>query len=255
MHYYKRHIGDYHTKAGRLSMLEHGAYTLLIDACYDREKFPTEEEAIDWCWARSQEEITAVKFVLSRFFTLEDGRYKQNRIIEELASYHERSGINQAIAIEREKKKKQRIVEQTARIVQETTRTDHECSPEQHECSPNHKPLTTNQEESIVVSKQTTICPHQEIISAYHEVLPMCPSIREWTPKRQKMLATRWKENNKRQTVDWWRRFFGYVAKSDFLTGKVQTNGRKPFVADLEWLIESSNMVKVIEGKYHAEEQ
>ncbi len=114
---------------------------------------------------------------------------------------------------------------------------------------------TETEEESIVVSKQTTICPHQEIVAAYHEALPMCPSIREWTPKRQRMLATRWKENNKRQTVDWWRRFFGYVAKSPFLTGKVQTNGRKPFVADLEWLIESSNMVKVIEGKYHAEEQ
>ena len=37
MHYYKRNIGDYHKKAGRLSMIEHGAYTLLIDACYDRE--------------------------------------------------------------------------------------------------------------------------------------------------------------------------------------------------------------------------
>jgi len=29
MHYFKRNIGDYHKKAGRLSMLEHGAYTLL----------------------------------------------------------------------------------------------------------------------------------------------------------------------------------------------------------------------------------
>jgi len=51
MHYFKRNIGDYHKKAGRLSMLEHGAYTLLMDACYDRERFPTMDEAIDWCWA------------------------------------------------------------------------------------------------------------------------------------------------------------------------------------------------------------
>ena len=39
MHYFKFNIGDYHKKAGRLSMLQHGAYTLLIHACYDREKF------------------------------------------------------------------------------------------------------------------------------------------------------------------------------------------------------------------------
>ena len=46
MHYYKRNLGDYAKKAGRLSMLQHGSYTLLIDACYDREQFPTLEEAI-----------------------------------------------------------------------------------------------------------------------------------------------------------------------------------------------------------------
>jgi uncharacterized protein YdaU (DUF1376 family) len=46
MHYYKRNLGDYAKKTGRLTMLQHGAYTLLIDSCYDREKFPTLEQAI-----------------------------------------------------------------------------------------------------------------------------------------------------------------------------------------------------------------
>jgi len=41
MNYFKFHIGDYAKKCGRLSMLEHGAYTQLIQACYDRERFPT----------------------------------------------------------------------------------------------------------------------------------------------------------------------------------------------------------------------
>ena len=67
VHYYKRNIGDYHKKAGRLSILEHGAYTLLMDACYDREQFPTYDEAIDWTWASSNEEIEAVEFVLPPF--------------------------------------------------------------------------------------------------------------------------------------------------------------------------------------------
>jgi len=59
MHYYKKNIGDYHKKAGRLTMLQHGAYTLLMDACYDREKFPNRDEALDWLWASSKEEIEA----------------------------------------------------------------------------------------------------------------------------------------------------------------------------------------------------
>ena len=106
MHYYKRNIGDYAKKAGRLSMLEHGAYTLLIDACYDRERFPTKEEAIEWTWARSQEEIAAVEFVLSRFFTLQDGRYVQDRIAEEVEKYQGNSAKNAEIAREREAKRK-----------------------------------------------------------------------------------------------------------------------------------------------------
>ena len=68
MHYYKRNLGDYAKKAGRLSMLQHGAYTLLIDACYDREQFPTLDDAIDWAWASSAAEIEAVEFVLRKFF-------------------------------------------------------------------------------------------------------------------------------------------------------------------------------------------
>jgi uncharacterized phage protein (TIGR02220 family) len=89
MHYYKRNIGDYSKKAGRLSLLQHGVYTQLIDACYDRERFPTREEAIDWVWASTTEEIEAVEFVLRKFFALQDGVYVQNRIAEEIADYHE----------------------------------------------------------------------------------------------------------------------------------------------------------------------
>jgi len=88
MHYYKRNIGDYSKKAGRLSILQHGVYTLLIDACYDRERFPTRAEALDWVWAGTPEEIQAVDFVLSKFFTLKDGVYVQKRIAEEIEEYH-----------------------------------------------------------------------------------------------------------------------------------------------------------------------
>lgn len=138
MHYYKRNIGDYAKKAGRLSMLEHGAYTLLMDAIYDRETFPTLEEALDWVWARDEAEVAAVKFVLSKFFELqEDGRYVQNRIQEELNSYKAKAETNARIAKEREEKRKYK---------HEASRTVHEACEEIHEPSPNHKPLTNNQE-------------------------------------------------------------------------------------------------------------
>ena len=75
MHYYKRNIGDYAKKAARLTMLQHGAYTLLIDSCYDREVFPTLEQALEWTWASTEAEVDAVKFVLNRFFSLDKEKF------------------------------------------------------------------------------------------------------------------------------------------------------------------------------------
>lgn len=135
MHYFKRNIGDYHKKAGRLSMVEHGAYTLLIDACYDRERFPTKEEAIDWCWARTAEEINAVTFVLGKFFDLVEGRYVQQRIQEEIEAYRATALKNKEIAERREEARR-------TKREQEDTKRERGVN----EAPPNHKPLTINQE-------------------------------------------------------------------------------------------------------------
>lgn len=153
MHYYKRNLGDYAKKAGRLSMLEHGAYTLLIDACYDREFFPTLEDALDWTWARTEAEEAAVKFVLTKFFTLKDGVYIQARIQEELAKYHSNAKTNQRIAQEREekarkdKRKDADLIDDVyddERSVNEDARTVNEPPPNQEPLTINHKPLNTD---------------------------------------------------------------------------------------------------------------
>lgn len=74
--------------------------------------------------------------------------------------------------------------------------------------------------------------------------------MREWTPARAQALRARWREKPSRQNLDWWRRFFDYVAKSDFLMGRVSTPGKRPFEVSLDWLVKSENFVKVIEGKF-----
>jgi uncharacterized protein YdaU (DUF1376 family) len=140
MHYYKRNLGDYAKKAGRLSMLQHGSYTLLIDACYDRERFPTLEEAIEWTWASSTAEIEAVEFVLRKFFVLENGVYVQKRIQEEIEEYRAKSEINARIAKDRETKR----AEKRTNRVQDVD----ESSPETHDSPPNQEPRTKNQDTS-----------------------------------------------------------------------------------------------------------
>ena len=93
-------------------------------------------------------------------------------------------------------------------------------------------------------------CPHQAIIELFHEVCPMLTQVRQWTPARQANLRQRWREERKRQNLDWWRQFFTVVAASDFLCGRVSCKDRKPFVASLPWLVKAENFSKVLEGNY-----
>lgn len=102
-----------------------------------------------------------------------------------------------------------------------------------------------------VQTSQADTCPHQAIIDLFHEVLPSVRHVRDWTPSRQASLRSRWREDVKRQDLDWWRRFFGYVGESDFLMGRVSSPGRKPFELGLEWLLKAENFAKVREGAYH----
>ena len=120
-------------------MLQHGSYTLLIDACYDREQFPTLDEAVEWTWASTTEEVEAVTFVLRKFFTLENGVYIQKRIQEEITEYHGKAVKNSEIAVQREAKRKE-----LARSVQEKAQTVQDVDKKEHETPPNHKPITNN---------------------------------------------------------------------------------------------------------------
>ena len=99
-------------------------------------------------------------------------------------------------------------------------------------------------------SATTADCPHQEIIALYHQCLPSARHVREWTPGRAQALRARWREKPSRQNLDWWRRFFEYVSESDFLMGRTQSPGRKPFCVSLDWLAKAENFAKVLEGAY-----
>lgn len=70
MNYYERHLGDYARDAGHLTMLEHGAYTLLLDRYYTTEQGIPADQVHRFCRARTREEKEAVDTVLAEFFTL-----------------------------------------------------------------------------------------------------------------------------------------------------------------------------------------
>jgi len=101
-------------------------------------------------------------------------------------------------------------------------------------------------ESSAVEDSKIPPCPHQKIIGLYHEILPELRKVKIWNDARRKHLQARWKESEKCQSVDWWKKFFYYIRASPFLMGQ-----KTDFQADLAWMIMPENFAKIVEGKYH----
>lgn len=112
------------------------------------------------------------------------------------------------------------------------------------------------------ISKQALpACPHLELLDIFAEQLPELPQPKPelWEGQRAKNLQARWKwcltakkrsgaryATTKAEALDFFRRYFGYVAKSDFLTGR---DGRWAG-CDLAWLVKADNFAKVLQGNY-----
>jgi biotin operon repressor len=85
-----------------------------------------------------------------------------------------------------------------------------------------------------------------KIVDMYHECLDSLPTVRMMTSARRKALRSRIREDAKRKDPEWWRGYFEYAASIPFLAGKGESDWKPNF----DWLINETNMVKVIEGKY-----
>lgn len=105
-------------------------------------------------------------------------------------------------------------------------------------------------------------CPHVAVLALWAEVLPSMPqhNADQWRGSRADHLRARWRETavakgweSQDQGLTYFRRLFGHVGRSPFLTGKEFDPKRRPFFAELAWLVEPLNWAKVHEGKFHQE--
>lgn len=104
-------------------------------------------------------------------------------------------------------------------------------------------------------------CPHTELIDLYAEQLPTLPQPKHelWTGARATALKARWRwvltakkrdgtryATSREEALGWFKRFFAFVAESDFLTGR----DGKWTACDLGWLCNETNFAKVVQGNY-----
>jgi len=276
MKHYPHHIGDFDRATRHLTRLERSVYRDLIDLYYDTEQCLTlDMQAL--CRriiARTNEEVTAVEQALNEFFTETPTGWYHERCEAEIEAYRannsQRARAGKASAEAKRLKKQQAVngastsvddplnsVATNGNGVSTNQSTNQPINQEPKEDMaetgaadfvPPSAPADAN---GVQTTQPVDTCPHQAIVALFAELLPSACQIRDWTPARQQLLRTRWREDIKRQDLAWWRRFFGYVGQSDFLMGRSATPGRKPFLLDIDWLLKSSNFTKVREGKYH----
>lgn len=84
--YYNKYVGDYARDTRGLSLVEHGAYNLLLDDYYSNGCLKHSlEQCFRVCMAFEQFERDAVQSVLVKFFTPHpDGGYFHKRVEEEI---------------------------------------------------------------------------------------------------------------------------------------------------------------------------
>jgi len=167
MNFYPHHLGDYAKDTGHLSVMEHGAYRLLMDYYYSTETplpddFPT---LFRLCRAVTQIEKTAVKSVIMKFFPLENGARTHKRIEHELSLYRERVEVNKVNGSKGGRPKKEKPIGFPVGSVLET-QTITETKPTKN---PIQYPITNNQSIPPAKAEKTSDPRHSPIVKLWEE--------------------------------------------------------------------------------------
>lgn len=258
--YYKWFWQDWRAnrKAQRMSYIERGLYRELLDECWVEGYIPNDLSILAEICGCPKDVMTDAWQVLESCFELIDDIYINKKMesmrtekdAERLAKSEsgKKGGVTKSLNIKTENINSKQLLASAIDVL----------------ALPNIE--EERREEKSIEEKRTTIsveskippCPHQEIISIYHDTLPELPRVLSWNKTRESYLKQRWRQlfvefecKSSEEGLDWFKNdFFQFVRDSKFLMGKVQSKDRKPFLADLEWMIKPTNFTKIIERKY-----
>jgi uncharacterized protein YdaU (DUF1376 family) len=278
MNFYKRYMADYAQKTARLTLAQHGAYTLLLDEVYATESpLPAEyDELFRICRAMSKPEQEAVRQVADMFFPVgADGARHNARAAEE---------ISEAMpALEAARMNGKRGGRPGKKLTHQVPEIKPTGFPDKNpvgfenetQTKPSAKPPHSSEEEEepkgSLSGSSIPPCPIDRLVDAYAQHLPALPQPRRSLFRAGKgadAMRARWRwvmtdryeagdrhgqrmATTVEEGVAWFERFFAYVAKSDFLTGR----DGKWTGCSLSWLLTASKFEAVLAGAYHQAER
>lgn len=104
--------------------------------------------------------------------------------------------------------------------------------------------------ESLKTALAPPPCPTQQIIELYAACAPSMVQARIVTDAVKATISARWKQDPIHQKLEFWKTLFDYCEANDFLSGRKEGRGGKPFRVGLEWIVKSANFAKIINGNF-----
>lgn len=173
MNYVQLHLGDWIAGTLDLTPTERGVYMDLLVRYYKEERPLMQDECKRIARGYAPAEQEAMHYVLQRFFTLENGEYRQSRCDEEIEKAQTVSNKRKRAAASRWAKKP----EIDASAYPNAEQTQCECNANGM-LTNNHKPITNNQVIERVNPVNTTggdFCPTVDDFGAAPEAVPEPP--------------------------------------------------------------------------------
>jgi uncharacterized protein YdaU (DUF1376 family) len=238
--YMQLYVADYLADTQHLTTEEHGAYLLLLFSYWQTGK-PLRHERLAPVVRMSNERWIDVKETLREFFFEDGNQWIHFRVEADLESVNSKSlkasGAGKASARARAARKQGLGQDDSTNVERTNERmlnhTDTETDKENPSCD--------RQAESLKAAPVRI--PYDEILDAFRARLPGFPQPRRPLDEdRRKAIRVLWCHSEKYGSVDFFDRYFQYVAKSEFLT--------KWKGCGFDWLFKYSNFRKVLEGNY-----
>jgi uncharacterized protein YdaU (DUF1376 family) len=264
--YYRFFPGDYLRDTADLSLVEHGAYRVLLDVYYSDGRLPAEQGRLyRICRATTDDEKAAVDLVVDRFFYADGDRLFNRRADREIAARRDFIGEQTRKAKKgaeaRWKTRRDALTMPAGMPGAMPGECPGQCPdvwPEDAPASasalePKDQKLSSESDDPESPTGRTTKrsdngkATPDEIIAFFDlwntEAVHL-PKARELNESRRRKIRARRRERSLVQ----WREVFRRMNQSAFLRGEV---GNGTFRADLDWIIANQgNAVKVSEGRY-----
>lgn len=122
-----------------------------------------------------------------------------------------------------------------------------DCARVNQEQTPNSPPVRhggKKGKKKKETSSTPDLTPYKKIVEMYHEHCPSLPKVIVISTARKTHIKARWDQHH--QEIAVFEKLFSKVQASNFLKGQNDRNWQ----ADFDWLINETNMAKVLEDKY-----